>query len=114
VILPADSDLSLGDLSNMVTANLLLENGVRVFVYPGMTHVKALIVDGWACLGSANFNALSLRRNLETNVATSDPGFVGVLRRELFEADLEACHELERPVDPGGGARLASWLMNQL
>ncbi len=49
----------------MVTANALLASGVRVFIYPGMTHVKAMIVDGWACLGSANFNKLSLRSNLE-------------------------------------------------
>jgi len=59
--------------SNLVLANYLLEHGVRVYFYPGMTHVKALLVDGWACLGSANLNHLSLRVCQEHNVASSDP-----------------------------------------
>jgi len=112
VVLPSDSDLGLGDASNMVTANTLLANGVRVFVYPGMTHVKAAIFDGWACVGSANFNKLSLRRNLESNVATSDPRVVDELRRELFERDFADSHELTEPVAITGGDRFAEWVMS--
>jgi cardiolipin synthase A/B len=113
VVLPSDSDLGLGNQSNMVTANTLLANGVRVFVYPGMTHVKALLVDGWSCLGSANFNKLSLRRNLETNVASSDPGLAARLERELFERDFAVSTELEEGVEVASGDRLAELVMNQ-
>jgi phosphatidylserine/phosphatidylglycerophosphate/cardiolipin synthase-like enzyme len=42
-------------------ANRLHKAGVRVFVYPGMTHVKALLVDDWACVGSGNLNQFGLR-----------------------------------------------------
>jgi cardiolipin synthase len=114
VVLPSDSDLGLGNASNMVTANELIANGVRVFVYPGMTHVKAAVFDGWACLGSANFNKLSLRRNIETNIATSDARFVDQLKRELFERDFAASTELFEPVVLGSGDRFAEWVMDQL
>ena len=114
VVLPSDSDLGLGNASNMVTANELIANGVRVYVYPGMTHVKAAVFDGWACLGSANFNKLSLRRNFETNIATSDARFVTLLRRELFERDFADSDELVEPVALGSGDRFAEWVMDQL
>ena len=113
VVLPSDSDAGFGNASNMVTANALIANGVRVYVYPGMTHVKAAIFDGWACLGSANFNKLSLRRNMETNIAVSDPRFVGQLRSELFEVDFAAATELREPVALGSGDRFAEWVMDQ-
>ena len=56
------SDSPVYDHSNRVTANRLLKAGVRVYLYPGMTHVKALAVDGvWAYTGTGNFDTLSLR-----------------------------------------------------
>ena len=79
-----------------------------------MTHVKAALYDGWACLGSANFDKLSLRVNRETNVATADPAFVGRLERELFEADFSRSHELAAAPSVGWGAYLAAYLAGQL
>src|SRR6185436_1805491 len=75
VVMPSDNDFAPGQGSNLVTANYLLTHGVRVYVYPGMSHVKALLADGWVCFGSANCDALSLRLNREANLASSDPGF---------------------------------------
>ena len=95
VILPRVNDFKAGGRSNMVIADYLIEHGVRVFFYPGMTHVKALLVDGWSCLGSGNLNHLSLRLNQEQNVATSDPGFAARLNRELFEPDFARSYELK-------------------
>jgi phosphatidylserine/phosphatidylglycerophosphate/cardiolipin synthase-like enzyme len=112
-VLPSDSDAGFGNASNMVTANTLIANGVRVYVYPGMTHVKAAIFDGWACLGSANFNKLSFRRNFEANIATSAPAVVDELRRDLFEVDFAVATELREPVVLGGGDRFAEWVMDQ-
>ncbi len=112
VVLPLGSDNPGGNSSNYVTANYLLENDVRVYLYPGMTHVKAIIVDGWACLGSANFNHLSLRLNQEVNVATSDPATVEKLGRELFEVDFEKSHELREPIPVGWTDHVVEELMN--
>lgn len=98
IILPRVNDFKAGGRSNLVNANYLLEHGVRVFFYPGMTHAKALLVDDWACLGSANLNHLSLRLCQEQNVATSDPGFVGRVKRELFDEDFSRSYELTEAV----------------
>lgn len=98
VIFPRVNDFKAGARSNLVTANYLLKHGVRVYFYPGMTHAKALLVDGWACLGSANLNHLSMRLCQEQNVATSDAAFAAQLKRELFEADFARSHELTEPL----------------
>ena len=63
IVMPGENDFASGHSSNLVTANYLRRHGVRVYFYPGMSHVKALLVDGWVCFGSANFDALSLRLN---------------------------------------------------
>jgi len=98
VVLPRVNEFKPGGRSNLVLANYLLEHGVRVYFYPGMTHVKALLVDGWSCVGSANLNHLSLRLCQEHNVATSDPTFAARVKHELFEDDFGRSYELTEPV----------------
>ncbi len=98
VILPRVNDIKSGGRSNLVTANYLLAHGVRVFFYPGMTHAKALLVDGWAVVGSGNLNHLSLRLCQEQNIATSDPGFSAHLKKDLFDEDFSRCYELTAPI----------------
>jgi len=98
VILPRVNDLKAGGRSNLVIANRLIQNGVRVYFYPGMTHVKALLADGWTCLGSGNLNHLSLRVNHEQNLATSDPVFASTVKHDLFEEDFARSYELTEPV----------------
>jgi cardiolipin synthase A/B len=98
IILPRVNDFKAAGRSNLLNANYLLQHGVRVYFYPGMTHVKALLVDDWACLGSANLNHLSLRLCQEHNVATSDSQFAARLKRELFEEDFSRSYELTEPV----------------
>jgi cardiolipin synthase len=98
VIFPAENDSGLMQTSDQVTGNELIENGARVYVYPGMTHVKAAIYDGWACLGSANFNKMSLHVGQELDVAFSDPATVDRLRKDLFDTDFTRSRELTRPV----------------
>ncbi|HTL57996.1 MAG TPA: phosphatidylserine/phosphatidylglycerophosphate/cardiolipin synthase family protein [Candidatus Limnocylindrales bacterium] len=98
VVLPRANDFKAGGRGNLVIANYLLAHGVTVYFYPGMTHVKALLVDGWACVGSANLNHLSLRLNQEQNIATSDPAFAASLKKDLFEADWARCYKLTAPI----------------
>lgn len=114
VILPSENDLTAGHRSNLVTANYLRQQGIRVFLYPGMTHVKALLVDGWACFGSANFDALSLRLNGEDDLATSDPAFAARFRHDLFEADFDRGRELQEELPVEWKDYLADALLNPL
>ncbi len=114
IILPVEGDAGIMNKSNVVAANTMLKNGIRVYIYPGMSHIKAAIYDGWACLGSANFDKLSFRVNKELNLGISDPGFVHALRREVFEADMARSVELTEPLPADLSNTLASIIAGQL
>jgi cardiolipin synthase len=103
VILPAENDIGVMQTCNLLMANEMIRNGIRVYAYPGMTHVKAAIYDGWACVGSANLEKMSLRVSQELDVAYSDPATVDQLRQALFEADFQRSQELRSAVE-------SSWL----
>ena len=98
VILPQVNDSRIGARAELVAANYLVGQGVRVFFYPGMTHVKAVLIDGWACVGSGNLNQFGMRLCQEHNVATSDPAFAQKLKHDLFDEDVTHCYELTQPV----------------
>jgi phosphatidylserine/phosphatidylglycerophosphate/cardiolipin synthase-like enzyme len=112
VVMPSENDFGAGHKSNLVTANYLLRHGVRVYFYPGMSHIKALDVDGWICFGSANFDSLSLRLNREADVATSDPGFSAQFREQLFESDFRTSRELSETIETSFGDEFADALLN--
>jgi cardiolipin synthase A/B len=114
MILPSSGDSRFMNSANLFAARALVKAGVRVYVFPGMTHVKAALYDGWACVGSANFDKLSLRVNRETNIATSDPSFAGRLRQELFEADFARSRELVEAPSTGWGTYISAYVAGQL
>ena len=114
IILPTRNDSGFMDSANLVAAKAFINNGVRVYGYPGMTHIKAAIYDGWACVGSANFDKLSLRINQETNLATSDPRFVEQLERDLFEADFARSREWTETRPIGWSDYIAEFIADQL
>jgi cardiolipin synthase len=94
VIITERADDATMNLSNEATISVLLRNGVRVYHYPGMSHVKAAVYDGWACVGSGNFDKMSLQVNEEMNLGISDPATVRALVERVFEADFERSVEL--------------------
>ncbi len=98
VILSASGDSGMINLSNQKAINKMLNNGIRVYKYPGMTHVKAAVYDGWACLGSANFDKLSLQLNQEINLGISHPAIVNELLERVFDPDFAISQELYEPV----------------
>jgi len=98
VVMPRVNDFKTGGRSNLIVANYLRQHGVRVYFYPGMTHVKALLVDGWACLGSGNLTHLSLDVSEEQNIATSNPAFAARLKHDLFEEDFTRSYQLDQSI----------------
>lgn len=99
VILPGESNHGSLAASNNVAINKMVRNGIRVYRYPGMSHVKATVVDGWASIGTANFDKLSLQVNKEINLATSHPPFVNELLDRVFLPDLARATEVREPFD---------------
>jgi cardiolipin synthase len=99
IILPTRGNHGFVHASNQVAINTLLDHGIRVYMYPGMSHIKAAIYDGWACVGSANYDKLSLEVNKELNLATSDADTVNSLLDEVFIPDLAMSEELTEHVE---------------
>ena len=97
VIMPLVTDRGPITRNNALAANAMLEHGIRVFIYPGMSHIKAAVFDGWACIGSANWDRWSFRINKELNIATSHPDAVAELEQRVFEADFDKSVELTEP-----------------
>ncbi|MFO0952433.1 MAG: phosphatidylserine/phosphatidylglycerophosphate/cardiolipin synthase family protein [Isosphaeraceae bacterium] len=83
----------------VLTANRLLRGGVKVYLSPGMTHVKAMSADGvWAYLGTGNFDELSLRNNREVGLSLIGPEVVGRLDADVFLTDMARAQELTAPL----------------
>lgn len=98
VLIPMETDHGPINRSNVLAVNLMLKHGIRVFIYPGFSHVKAAIYDGWVCIGSANFDRLSLRINRELNIASSAPEVARQVLERLFEPDFSISPELTEPI----------------
>ncbi len=114
VIIPEKGNHDVMNISNILAANAMLRNGIRVFVYPGMSHVKAAVYDGWACMGSANFDRMSFRVNKELNLATSDKGAVAGLMEKVFLPDFEKSTELTETLPEKWHDFLSEFLADQL
>ncbi len=87
VVVPGKNDSQIMNANHVATARELVDAGAMVYSYPGMTHLKAIICDGWATVGSANLDMLSMRINRELNVAFTDPQSVRALERRVFLID---------------------------
>jgi len=92
----------------------MLKNGIRVYQYPGMSHVKAAIFDGWACVGSANFDKLSFQVNREVNLATSHEPVVNELLDQLFIPDLAQSTEITESLDVTVQAHLLEMVVDEV
>jgi cardiolipin synthase A/B len=88
VIIPKTGDSTLMDAGNLSTARGLILAGAKVYMYPRMTHLKLMICDDWASVGSANFDTLSMRINRELNLAFSDRSAVRELEKSVFLPDI--------------------------
>ena len=114
VILPKSGNHGAHNTSNQVATNKMLQNGIRVYQYPGMSHVKAAIIDGWACVGSANFDKLSLQVNREVNLATSHKPVVDALLDRVFIPDLAVATEVLDLVDLTMPARFMELVVDEV
>ena len=114
VIIPYASDSGVIDRSNVMAINALLDNGIRVFIYPGESHIKGAVYDGWMCLGSANFDQLSLRMNKEMNIASSDPAAVQSFLDNVILPDFEKSIELTQPLPEKWSDYLLETIADQL
>jgi cardiolipin synthase len=113
IILPSENDNVMMDKSNMVKANIMFNNGIKIYFYPKMSHVKAAIYDNWSCVGSANFDKLSLYINNEMNLGISNAEFVSDLNNKIFIKSFSESKLMEKELDISPGDYIMSFLAAQ-
>jgi cardiolipin synthase len=95
ILLPARGNLRLIQWASTAQLWQVLERGCRVWLTPPpFDHTKLLLVDGvWALLGSANWDARSLRLNFELNLECYDSA-LGSLLEGLVQSKLRGAQPL--------------------
>ncbi len=85
ILLPREGDLRLVHWAAAAQLAQVLEYGCRAWHIPGpVMHTKLMLVDGiWTLLGSANWDARSLRLNFEFNIECYDRTLAGALECRL-------------------------------
>ncbi len=114
IILPGMNNVGIMNKSNLTMANKMIKNGIKIYVYDGMSHIKAGIFDGWACLGSANLDKSSLFTNKEVNIAFHDKKHVDTLKNELFFKDLSNSREITDMLELSWGDYVGGFFANQM
>lgn len=114
VIIPATGDSAIMQAGNLASANSLIRAGALVYQYPAMTHLKVMICDDWATVGSANCDTLSMRINRELNLAFSDPAAVRDLADGVFRPDFRRSRRVRLAETEGFANGLAETLADQL
>lgn len=72
----------------------LLDAGIRIFEYRGMTHAKVLVADElWSVLGTTNIDNRSFEHNDEVNVAMCDAALAARLLQD-YARDIAASDEM--------------------
>jgi phosphatidylserine/phosphatidylglycerophosphate/cardiolipin synthase-like enzyme len=75
----------------------------------GRLHGKVLLTEGYVSIGSANLDGISLERNLELNVVSTDPELIERVNKEFFRrGGSDQCAETMRfPTTPGDAGAAA-------
>lgn len=101
ILLPEKNNQRIAKWASTALQWQLLERGCRIFMSPPpFDHTKLMLVDDrWALIGSANWDARSLRLNFEFNVECYDEGLAGVLgeflRKKITVARPVSLEEVE-------------------
>jgi cardiolipin synthase len=97
VLTPAESDHPMVQWAARAHYWQVLEHGARIFERPGpFDHSKLMLVDdSWCCLGSANWDARSLRLNFEFNVE-----FYDLALCQQLAAQFDAVRDASRALSP--------------
>jgi cardiolipin synthase len=114
IIIPAAGDSGIMDAGNFATANGLIRAGAKVFRYPRMTHMKVMICDDWASVGSANLDTLSMRINRELNLAFSHADEVRKLADTVLAPDFQKSRRLRLSETKSATAGIAEAIADQL
>ena len=115
VIMPLVGNHGPVNRSNVLAVNAMLEHGIRVYLYPGMSHIKAAVFDGWACLGSGpNIDPVVIWWLVQDELGnywevTCAPCQVVALTLHVAELKEEKCVLMRRAANSADALRHALW-----
>lgn len=94
LVLPARSNHRIADFARRAPLRELAEAGVEIALYrPGMMHAKTMIADdGFAYLGSPNFDLRSFYLDYENALMIHDPAHVALIRAWIDALYAECDH----------------------
>lgn len=95
IVLPAKNNLPFVHWASRALWWQVLEQGCHIWLTPPpFDHSKLMIVDGhWVFLGSANWDARSLRLNFELNVECYSRAFADEMEK-FFQKKMSSAHEV--------------------
>jgi cardiolipin synthase len=95
IILPSQSNLPFVHWASRAMWWQVLQHGCRIWLTPPpFDHSKLMLVDGaWTLLGSANWDARSLRLNFEYNVECYDPP-LAIRLDQIIEAKRQLARQM--------------------
>lgn len=115
LLVPGESDVPLAQWAARAAYAHMLEAGVRIWEYqPRVLHAKTALVDqGWATVGTANFDYRSFFLNDEINLLGHAPALNAILA-EQFTQDLMESREVVKETWPrrpwyAPGLELIGW-----
>jgi cardiolipin synthase len=96
ILVPERNNLKLVQWAAQAQMDVLLESHCRVWLSPPpFDHTKLMLIDdAWSFLGSANWDARSLRLNFEYNLECYDRQLAGRLH-DLVESKIAMSRELK-------------------
>lgn len=99
LVIPGENNHVYCDLAARTVFGRMMEAGIEIYEYPGMSHGKLMVVDGEvSSIGTSNLDDLSLRTIYEMNVFSDDKGFAASLVKQVFEPDIAKSRRLQ-PTD---------------
>lgn len=90
----------------------LLDAGVEIWEYPAVMHAKVTIADDTLVVGTVNYDAWALYRNLEIALIFEDTSLADEARVSWIEPDIARSRPGEAP--SGTGERVESWFWDKL
>lgn len=95
ILIPKTSNMPFVERGAQAHFEVLLQSGVRLFQYTHtFLHAKTGVIDDeWATVGSFNLDSLSAIYNYEANIVSTDPTFIGEVKKH-FAHDLTESREL--------------------
>jgi len=106
VLVPGRSDVVAIEYAGLYVYRKMFRKGLRILRWQGpMMHAKTAVIDGvWSTIGSFNFDARSLRYNLEVIVEVIDHDFGAIMERQFRTDALNTV-----PFDQADWDRLSWW-----